>query len=204
MRVYEVAREFKIDPEKLTQLLRGMGVAVRSEATTVDDVTVAKLRAKFERERRAGHGDAEEAIGTVIEDVQPVKRRRRKKEDLPPAPEPEIAAETETAAAEEDTRTFSPLKADIFTAPLAEKPKLEDLFPEKPPAPVEETVAKAPPQPEAEADAPTEEQAAAPPAKREITAEQKPKLRRAAEVLGWTQPREKPGQQQQQPRTGQQ
>jgi translation initiation factor IF-2 len=204
MRVYEVAREFKIDPEKLTQLLRGMGVAVRSEATTVDDVTVAKLRAKFERERRAGHGEAEEAIGTVIEDVQPVKRRRRKKEDLPPAPEPEIAAETETAAAaEDDTRTFSPLKADIFTAPLAEKPKLEDLFPEKPPAPVEETVAKAPAEPEAEAQAPTEEPAA-PPAKREITAEQKPKLRRAAEVLGWTQPREKPGQQQQQQRPGQQ
>ena len=35
MRVYEVAREFKIDPEKLTQLLRSMGVAVRSEATAV-------------------------------------------------------------------------------------------------------------------------------------------------------------------------
>src|SRR5687768_11016835 len=140
MRVYEVAREFKIDPEKLTQLLRGMGVAVRSEATTVDDVTVAKLRAKFERERRAGHGEAEEAIGTVIEDVQPVKRRRRKKEDLPPAPEPE-AAENETIAPEDDTRVFSPLKADIFTAPLAEKPKLEDLFPEKPPAPVEEVAA---------------------------------------------------------------
>ena len=53
MRVYEVAREFKIDPEKLTQLLRSMGVAVRSEATAVDDATVAILRARFERERRA-------------------------------------------------------------------------------------------------------------------------------------------------------
>src|SRR5688572_10927789 len=184
MRVYEVAREFKIDPEKLTQLLRGMGVAVRSEATTVDDVTVAKLRAKFERERRAGHGEAEEAISTVIEDVQPVKRRRRKKEDLP-ITETETETGTETGAAEaEDTRTFSPLKADIFTAPLAEKPKLEDLFPEKPPAPVEEVVAKGAPDPDTDSDVAPEEQTAPAPAKREITAEQKPKLRRAAEVLG--------------------
>src|SRR5688572_16949626 len=58
MRVYEVAKEFKIEPEKLMQLLRGMSVAVRSEASSVDDATVAKLRVRFERERRAGHGDA--------------------------------------------------------------------------------------------------------------------------------------------------
>src|SRR5918998_6978712 len=93
MRVYEVAREFKLDPEKLTQLLRSMGVAVRSEATTVDDATVAKLRARFERERRAGHGEADEALTSVMEDAQPAKRRRRKKEDLPPAPELLVEAE---------------------------------------------------------------------------------------------------------------
>ncbi|MGQ0813606.1 MAG: translation initiation factor IF-2 [Gemmatimonadota bacterium] len=176
MRVYEVAREFKIDPEKLTQLLRSMGVAIRSEATAVDDATVAKLRARFERERRAGHDEAE-AIDTVIEDAQPTKRRRRRKEDLPPAPEPVAEAEAEPVA--------EPVaKTDIFTGPLAEKPKLEDLFPEKP-EPIEAPAA------EAGAEAPTEEGPAAP-AKREITAEQKPKLRRAAEVLGWTQPRQPP------------
>ena len=71
-----------------------MGVAVRSEAATVDDATVAKLRARFERERRAGHGEADEAIQTVIEDAQAAgKRRRRKKEDLPPTPEAEPEAE---------------------------------------------------------------------------------------------------------------
>ena len=31
MRVYEVAREFQIETEKLLTLLRGMGVQVRSE-----------------------------------------------------------------------------------------------------------------------------------------------------------------------------
>jgi translation initiation factor IF-2 len=192
MRVYEVAREFKIDPEKLTQLLRSMGVAVRSEATSVDDVTIAKLRARFERERRAGHGEAEEAIETVIEDAQPAKRRRRKKEDLPPTPEPveeeeeapalaaEASVEPETVVAEPDT--------DIFTGPIAEtRPTLADLFPE------EAKVVEEEPAPEAVSEEPAEgPPPVAPPAKREITAEQKPKLRRAAEVLGWAPPRQPP------------
>src|SRR5437868_10595705 len=113
------------------QLLRSMGVAVRSEASSVEDVTVAKLRARFERERRAGHGEAEEAIGTVIEDAAPVKRRRRKKEDLPPAPEPEFEPEPVAEVAPEPEKL-----PDSFTAPIAEtKPTLEELFPTRPPAP---------------------------------------------------------------------
>src|SRR5690606_6944124 len=117
MRVYEVAREFKIDPEKLTQLLRSMGVAVRSEATAVDDATVAKLRARFERERRAGHVDADEVFSSVIEETQQApRRRRRKKEDLPPAPpQPEPVAEAAPAPAAE-----APAEAP---APVAEKPE---------------------------------------------------------------------------------
>ena len=84
MRLYEVAKEFNLEAEKLTQLLRSMGVAIRSEAASIDDSVVAKLRARFERERRAGHGAAEESIQTVIDDTQAGgKRRRRKKEDLP-------------------------------------------------------------------------------------------------------------------------
>ncbi len=183
MRVYEVAREFKIDPEKLTQLLRSMGVAVRSEATAVDDATVAKLRARFERERRAGHGEGEEALATVIEDTQAApKRRRRKKEDLPvPEPEPEIEAAAPVAEPE-------PLEAPAPEKTEKKSPFLEDL----PPLP-EEIEAEATPQIETEAPA-----APAAPAKREITEEQKPKLRRAAEVLGWTTPRN----QQPQQRTG--
>lgn len=201
MRVYEVAREFKIDPEKLTQLLRSMGVAVRSEATTVDDATVAKLRARFERERRAGHGAAEEAITTVIEDTQPVKRRRRKKEDLPPAPEPEPVIEAEAPAAEPE-----PVELPPYERAERKSPFLEDM----PAVPAEEKIA-AEAVPQIETEAPATPQ---PPAKREITAEQKPKLRRAAEVLGWTTPRAQPQQerpqqtqrpsQQRQQRTGQQ
>src|SRR5688572_31143403 len=151
MRVYEVAKEFQLESEKLLQLLRSMGVAVRSEAATVDDATVAKLRARFERERRAGHGAAEESIQTVIEDTQATgKRKRRKKEDLPPAPEPEPIPEPTVYEPE----------------PVEETPPLtiEALFPNIPPPPVEpvevaepevvaaEPVAEAPPEPEAPAE----------------------------------------------------
>jgi translation initiation factor IF-2 len=92
MRVYEVAREFKVPSESLIQLLREMGVAARTEASAVDDATVSKLRARFERERRAGHEDAGEILEAVIEDTHAGarKRRRRRKEDLP-EPEPETA-----------------------------------------------------------------------------------------------------------------
>ena len=62
MRVYEVAREFKVEAERMLQLLRGMGVRATSEASTVDDATVAKLRARMERERRAGHKEIEESL----------------------------------------------------------------------------------------------------------------------------------------------
>jgi translation initiation factor IF-2 len=188
MRVYEVAREFKLDPEKLTQLLRSMGVAVRSEATTVDDATVAKLRARFERERRAGHGEAEEALTTVMEEAQPAKRRRRKKEDLPPVPEPVAEAAPEVEP--------EPVEAPA-PEPVKKSPFLDDL----PPLPEEKIAAEAVPQIETEAPA-----APVTPPKREITEEQKPKLRRAAEVLGWTTPRTQQPQQrqQQQQRPGQQ
>src|SRR5512146_407379 len=89
MRVFEVAQEFKIGAEQLMTLLRGMGVQVRSEASAVEDSVVARLRARMERERRSGHSDESEALEAVLEDAQVAgKRRRRKKEDLPPAPEP--------------------------------------------------------------------------------------------------------------------
>ena len=186
MRVYEVAREFKIDPEKLTQLLRSMGVAVRSEATAVDDATVAILRARFERERRAGHGDGEEILATAIEDAQQApKRRRRKKEDLPPAPEPELVIEAEAPVAEPE-----PVVEPVPAKPEKKSPFLEDLPPAEP------VVAEAVPQVETEAPAAPPP----PPAKREIAEEHRPKLRRAAEVLGWTTPRtQQPQQRQQRP-----
>lgn len=85
MRVYEVAKEFNVSAESLIQLLRELGVSVRSEASQVDDAVVARLRARFERERRAGHANAEEVIEAVMEDahVATRRRRRRRREETP-------------------------------------------------------------------------------------------------------------------------
>ncbi|MEO5511753.1 MAG: translation initiation factor IF-2 N-terminal domain-containing protein, partial [Longimicrobiales bacterium] len=118
MRVYEVAKEFKVDPEKMMTLLRGLGVRVVSEASAVDDATVAKLRARLERERRAGHNDVEESLEAVIEATQPAatKTRRRKKEDLPPEPEP-VAEATAGLFIDDDVK--SPRAADAVEGSAA-------------------------------------------------------------------------------------
>ncbi|HEX9109663.1 MAG TPA: translation initiation factor IF-2 [Longimicrobiales bacterium] len=97
MRVFEVSKEFKIPADQLMTLLRGMGVQVRSEAATVEESVVSRLRARLERERRHGHEEIE-AVEAVMEDAQAAgKRRRRKKEDLPPAPEP-VEVEADSSA----------------------------------------------------------------------------------------------------------
>ena len=87
MRVFEVAQEFNIEPEVLLQLLHAMGVRAKSQASAVPAATIAKLRARFERERRAGH-EVQETIETVMEDTLSTapKRRRRRKADIEPEP----------------------------------------------------------------------------------------------------------------------
>ncbi|HSJ25017.1 MAG TPA: translation initiation factor IF-2 [Longimicrobiales bacterium] len=237
MRVYEVAREFKVEAEKMLTILRGMGARVTSEASQVDDATVAKLRARLERERRAGHTDLEVSLEAVVEDAQPAgKRRRRRKEDIveEPAPEPaepvaeadstaDVAADAADAIAAEAAEEAAAAGEDVAEAidEVAARPEVEvvaaEAQPEAPevePAPepeeVAEPVAEAP-EPEPAADEPAAEpEAPAEPAQPPIqpvasakpledsrprnvpTEAQKPKLRRAAEVLGKTPPRQSP------------
>jgi translation initiation factor IF-2 len=141
MRVYEVAREFKVEAELLLQLFREMGVHARSEASTVDDVAVAKLRARLERERRSGTEDRSEAIEHVLDDVQTAsrRRRRRRKEDLPPKPDPE--AELEAEYADEVAEAEAADVAELF--PETEEPAEAPEEDEEPAADAEEIAAEA-------------------------------------------------------------
>jgi translation initiation factor IF-2 len=216
MRVFEVAREFKVEPEKMLTILRGMGARVTSEASQVEDAAVAKLRARLERERRAGHTDLEVSLEAVVEDAQPAgRRRRRRKEDIPETE----AEELEAPVAEADS-TASPAAdaAEAIAAEAAERAadRGEDVAasiesaedrPEavvvpaeaQVPAPVAETEPEPvhdeePVGPAAEAAAPAQEEQPRP--VRQATPEQRPKLRRAAEVLGKTPPRQQPPAQQ--------
>ena len=103
MRVYEVAKEFNVSAESLIQLLRDLGVSARSEASRVDDAVVAKLRARIERERRAGLSNAEEVLEAVKEDAQasPRRRRRRRREETPVVTASDSSASPAADAAEQ-------------------------------------------------------------------------------------------------------
>jgi translation initiation factor IF-2 len=209
MRVYEAAREFKVDAEKMLTILRSMGARVTSEASQVDDATVAKLRARLERERRAGHTDVEESLEAVVEDAQPAgRRRRRRKEDMPEevaAPEEEdttaspmadaaeaIAADA-AVAAEERGEDVAAIVDEEMHAPVVEAPAAEARTEE----PAEQAAELDVPEPAAAVDAAaaapiepprTEEPRPVAP-RQQPTEAQRPKLRRAAEVLGKTPPR---------------
>jgi translation initiation factor IF-2 len=147
-------------------LLRGMGVQVRSEATAVEDSVVAKLRAKLERERRHGHADEAEAVEAVMEDAQVAgKRRRRKKEDLPPAPEPvaeeaDITASATADAAEalaaEAADAAAERGAELVTTG-GEKPHPEIVVVVESPGPLAEVTAEEPAVAEVAPEAPAEE-----------------------------------------------
>ncbi|MEQ1856931.1 MAG: translation initiation factor IF-2 [Longimicrobiales bacterium] len=149
MQVYDFADDLKVTPDALIALLRQMGISVADEDTTISDANVAKVLAKVERERRAGHKDPAEAIMAALEEASPSagKRRRRKKEDLPepePEPEPEpVAPEPEpvepepVAAAPEPEPAPAPVRkkrALATAAPVAEGPAYRTA----PPAPREE------------------------------------------------------------------
>jgi translation initiation factor IF-2 len=188
MRVIEVAREFSIEPEKLLLLLHAMGVRAKSHASAVDDATIAKLRARFERERRAGHGEAEVTIETVMEDTlstAPKRRRRRKSDAEPEAEAVEVEAELVLELPEAEAVPLEPAAPVVASPPIpmpapepVEAPvaEVEPVVEAEPVAAIEEPVLEAPvAEPEVEAEA-------AP--AREIPAEARPRLRRAAEVLG--------------------
>ena len=52
-RVYQVAREFNLSSEALLEMLRGMGLAVKSHMSAIDDETVVALQGKLKEEKEA-------------------------------------------------------------------------------------------------------------------------------------------------------
>jgi len=96
MRVLDLAQDLKVEPEVLIQLLREMGIPVSGEDASIKDGQVAKVLAKVERERRAGHKDPAEAIKAALEEASAgPRRRRRRKAPAKPKPEPEVEVEGE-------------------------------------------------------------------------------------------------------------
>ncbi|MEO6446135.1 MAG: translation initiation factor IF-2 [Gemmatimonadaceae bacterium] len=68
LRVHDMAGEFGIDADEVIGMLRAMDVPVRSHLTVLTDDQVARVRARWEREKRARHDKPE----------KPAPTRRRK------------------------------------------------------------------------------------------------------------------------------
>jgi len=78
LRVHELAAEFGVEVERLLELLREMGIFVRSHLSTLETDQVAAVRVRWEREKRR-----------AAEEPKP-KRGRRKAVAEAPAPTPEV------------------------------------------------------------------------------------------------------------------
>ncbi len=106
MQVFELADDLKVDADSLIALLRHMGIPVSDEDATITDGQMAKVLAKVERERRAGHKDPAEAIRAAMEEAAPsAPRRRRRRRRAEPEPE---ASESEDEADDEESEEEMP------------------------------------------------------------------------------------------------
>lgn len=122
MRVIELAQDLKVDVEALIHLLREMGIPVSGGGASITDGQVAKVLARVERERRAGHKDPAEAIQAALEEASagPRRRRRRKADEPEPEPEPTPEPESEVEASESDD------EEDVEPAPVATAEESEE------------------------------------------------------------------------------
>jgi len=89
-RVYEVAEELGVEPDQLIEMLHEMDVRVRSHMSAVDEAHVARLHARFERDRRvASRAKSRSAEDAAAPATTTTRRRRRRVEPLPVAVEAE-------------------------------------------------------------------------------------------------------------------
>ena len=163
LRVHDLAGEFGISNDELMTLLRSMDVPVRSHLSVLADDQVARLRARWEREKRArqekpapttnrrrrttaatapSSAPAEQSGGG-----EPVVRRRRKAADI-----------VATAA---DTETVEPAPADV-EAPALPSPEEQSAAAETAGAPAAPAHRRATPPTEAPAEAPAQSAPAGP------------------------------------------
>jgi translation initiation factor IF-2 len=165
-----MASEFGISSDDVITLLRQMDVPVRSHLTLLTDDQVARIRARWEREKRV----------RAEKQTAPPARRRRGTAAAPTAPTPaapasaeasgirrrrrpaEMAGDATVATEEQEIETASPdgvdvspvepveHEPDVAAAPAAEETEVEDTTevevapPSAPPAP---PIAAAPPPP---------------------------------------------------------
>ncbi len=135
MRVIELATDLKVEAAALIQLLREMGIPITDDDASLTDGQVAKVLARVERERRAGHKDPSEAMQAALEDAQSSPRRRRRRRAPSDAEEEEAEKAEESEAAETvaegdepeaEGRDEGAAEDETATAPSSEESTEED------------------------------------------------------------------------------
>ena len=130
MQVFELADDLNVDAEALIGLLRHMGIPVSDDEAPITDGQVAKVLAKMERERRAGHKDPTEAIRAAMEDAAPTTGRRRRRavdveSDAEEAETEELESEADPVEASDAAETVEP--ADDHEEDMAEDEPVETV-----------------------------------------------------------------------------
>ncbi|MCX7725750.1 MAG: translation initiation factor IF-2 [Chitinispirillaceae bacterium] len=95
-KVYKLAQEFKVSSEALVQMLRRMGISVKSHMSTVDESLRDEIKKRFEEERAEIKKEyerkkqmiaraREELIGKPLDEIKEVEEETpvKKEEDLP-------------------------------------------------------------------------------------------------------------------------
>ncbi|MDR3012120.1 MAG: translation initiation factor IF-2 N-terminal domain-containing protein, partial [Chitinispirillales bacterium] len=118
-KVFELAEEFKMSSTALMQMLRGMGISVKSHMSTVDEELRVQIKEKFEQER-AEIKKQYERKKKLLE-----KERQEFEEAAAAPPTSSAAAATDapaTTAPKKSTRS-SGIKAQIISLPSQPQPR---------------------------------------------------------------------------------
>ena len=159
LRVHDLAGEFGVSSDEVINLLRQMDVPVRSHLSPLSDDQVARIRARWEREKRARVAAPPAAT-----------RRRRGTASATPAPEPK----PEPAAAEGTKRRRRVAVEPVAEVPVVEAPPIKETksAPAVPPTTIAASApseAAAADRPKAAPPAPTRPSAPPPPAAQQTT-----------------------------------
>ena len=132
MQVFELADDLNVSTDALIELLRHMGIPVADDDATITDAQVAKVLAKMERERIAGHSDPAEAVRSAMRDAAPSTGRRRRRRraveevesDTEEVDEKAGASTSETEESAEDTVVAD--NSDLVEVEEAEEVEVEE------------------------------------------------------------------------------
>ena len=139
MLVKELAVDLRVNVDVLLGFLRESGVRVGHADARIDDMDVARIRTRLERERRAGRGEAADVMAEAAKGRKPASRRRRRRvAPPPPTPEPEESVEAASATGPEVAES-APEAADALLVPT-QAAEVEDAAAAAPLAEADATV----------------------------------------------------------------